>query len=127
MSHQIWLANLTVFDTFSSHYWFIIIFPHFIWLQNLIANFKVSQGIYSRPALRSQILYLWVEADVVLEYTSEEVLMYRVTIIRVYNWDVHQRRIKQVAETVVKDPRRLSIITWQFLSYPSHSSGMIAQ
>ncbi|KAI3839379.1 hypothetical protein MKX03_032661, partial [Papaver bracteatum] len=40
-----------------------------------------------------------------------------VTITRVYKWDVHQHRIKQVAATAVKDSRRLSSIAWPFLSY----------
>ncbi|KAI3907706.1 hypothetical protein MKW98_016350, partial [Papaver atlanticum] len=47
-----------------------------------IADFKVSKGINSRARIEeSDSVCLWSRADVMLEYTSEEV-----TITRVYTW-----------------------------------------
>ncbi|KAI3966821.1 hypothetical protein MKX01_006758 [Papaver californicum] len=101
--------------------------------EELIADFEVSEGIYSRARIEeSDSVCLWLGANVMLEYTSEEasallqknldnakaslevliadlqflrdqVTITQVTIARVYNWDVHQRRSKQVTATAVKD------------------------
>ncbi|KAI3986520.1 hypothetical protein MKX01_038839 [Papaver californicum] len=101
--------------------------------EELIADFEVSEGIYSRARIEeSDSVCLWLGANVMLEYTSEEasallqknldnakaslevliadlqflrdqVTITQVTIARVYNWDVHQRRSKQVTSTAVKD------------------------
>ncbi|TXG71568.1 hypothetical protein EZV62_000147 [Acer yangbiense] len=96
-----------------------------------IADFEVSEGIYSRAHLEdADSVCLWLGANVMLEYSCEEatsllqnnldnakaslevliadlqflrdqVTITQVTIARVYNWDVHQRRIRQA--TAVKD------------------------
>ncbi|KAI3854966.1 hypothetical protein MKX03_009124 [Papaver bracteatum] len=101
--------------------------------EELIADFEVSEGIYSRARIEeSDSVCLWLGANVMLEYTSDEasallqknldnakesldvliadlqflrdqVTITQVTIARVYNWDVHQRRSKQVAATAAKD------------------------
>ncbi|KAI3871825.1 hypothetical protein MKW92_026305 [Papaver armeniacum] len=101
--------------------------------EELLADFEVSEGIYSRARIEeSDSVCLWLGANVMLEYTSEEarallqknldnakaslevliadlqflrdqVTITQVTIARVYNWDVHQRRSKQVTATAVKD------------------------
>lgn len=93
----------------------------------LIADFEVSEGIFSRARIEdSDSVCLWLGANVMLEYTCEEALellqknlenakgsldvvvadlqfvrdqstITQVTIARVYNWDVHQRRLRQVA------------------------------
>lgn len=95
--------------------------------EELIADFEVSEGIYSRARIEdSDSVCLWLGANVMLEYTCEEALellqknlenakgsldvvvadlqfvrdqstITQVTIARVYNWDVHQRRLRQVA------------------------------
>ncbi|XP_064945212.1 prefoldin subunit 3-like [Musa acuminata AAA Group] len=94
----------------------------------LIADFEVSEGIYSRAKIEdSDSLCLWLGANVMLEYSLEEakalleknlenakaslevlvadlqflrdqVTITQVTVARVYNWDVHQRRIKQATK-----------------------------
>eukprot|EP00262_Sarcandra_glabra_P022018 TRINITY_DN953_c0_g1_i1.p1 TRINITY_DN953_c0_g1~~TRINITY_DN953_c0_g1_i1.p1 ORF type:complete len:189 (-),score=30.70 TRINITY_DN953_c0_g1_i1:162-728(-) len=94
----------------------------------LIADFEVSEGIYSRARIEdTDSVCLWLGANVMLEYSCEEanallqknlenakasldvllgdlqflrdqVTITQVTIARVYNWDVHQRRTKQVAK-----------------------------
>ncbi|RZC88795.1 hypothetical protein C5167_031170 [Papaver somniferum] len=108
--------------------------------QELISDFKVSEGIKSRVRIESDSTCLWLRADVVLEYTSEEVRLLRICISTIvffslvvlqdqytgavapghcHNWDVHRRRMKQVTATAVTDLGRLSIIAWLFLSYPS--------
>lgn len=91
----------------------------------LIADFEVSEGIYSRARIEdSDSVCLWLGANVMLEYSCEEanallqknlenakaslevliadlqflrdqVTITQVTIARVYNWDVHQRRSRQ--------------------------------
>lgn len=92
----------------------------------LIADFEVSEGIYSRARIEDDTDYvcLWLGANVMLEYSCEEatsllqknlenakaslevlvadlqflrdqVTITQVTIARVYNWDVHQRRTRQ--------------------------------
>ncbi|XP_010524738.1 PREDICTED: probable prefoldin subunit 3 isoform X1 [Tarenaya hassleriana] len=91
----------------------------------LIADFEVSEGIYSRAHIEdSDSVCLWLGANVMLEYSREEatalleknlenakaslevlvgdlqflrdqVTITQVTIARVYNWDVHHRRLKQ--------------------------------
>ncbi|KAL6344003.1 hypothetical protein AAG906_027776 [Vitis piasezkii] len=93
----------------------------------LIADFEVSEGIYSRARIEdTDSVCLWLGANVMLEYSCEEatallqknlenakaslevlvtdlqflrdqVTITQVTIARVYNWDVHQRRIRQAA------------------------------
>ncbi|KAI3839376.1 hypothetical protein MKX03_032658 [Papaver bracteatum] len=115
----------------------------------MLSDFKVPEGINSRLRIESDSTCLWLRADVVLEYTSEEasallqenldnantsievliadlqflrdqVTIIQVTVTRVYNW-VHWRRMKQVTATAVTDLRRLSIIAWLFLSYSSQA------
>lgn len=91
----------------------------------LIADFEVSEGIYSKARVEdTDSVCLWLGANVMLEYSCEEattllkmnldnakaslevlvtdlqflrdqVTITQVTIARVYNWDVHQRRIRQ--------------------------------
>ncbi|KAJ6848231.1 putative prefoldin subunit 3 [Iris pallida] len=93
----------------------------------LVADFEVSEGIYSRTRIEdTDSVCLWLGANVMLEYSLEEaeallrknlenakaslevlvadlqflrdqVTITQVTIARVYNWDVHQRRSKQAA------------------------------
>ncbi|KAF9622842.1 hypothetical protein IFM89_034274 [Coptis chinensis] len=99
----------------------------------LITDFEVSEGIYSRARIDDNgSVCLWLGANVMLEYTYEEAnsllqknlenaraslevlvddlqflrdqtTITQVTIARVYNWDVHQRRSKQVAATPMND------------------------
>ncbi|KAL7220844.1 hypothetical protein ACSBR2_013686 [Camellia fascicularis] len=96
-------------------------------LQALLADFEVSEGIYSRARIEdTDSICLWLGANVMLEYSCEEatdllqknlenaraslevlvtdlqflrdqVTITQVTIARIYNWDVHQRRIRQVS------------------------------
>ncbi|KAK1277074.1 putative prefoldin subunit 3 [Acorus gramineus] len=91
----------------------------------LIADFEVSEGIYSRACIKdTDSVCLWLGANIMLEYSCDEanallqknlenangslevlvgdlqflrdqVTITQVTIARVYNWDVHQRRTKQ--------------------------------
>ncbi|KAK6146241.1 hypothetical protein DH2020_020110 [Rehmannia glutinosa] len=91
----------------------------------IIADFEVSEGIYSRACVEdADSVCLWLGANVMLEYSCEEatvllqknlenakaslevlvadlqflrdqVTITQVTIARVYNWDVHQRRLRQ--------------------------------
>ncbi|KAK6803470.1 hypothetical protein RDI58_001254 [Solanum bulbocastanum] len=91
----------------------------------LIADFEVSEGIYSRARIEeSDSVCLWLGANVMLEYSCEQatillkknlenakaslevlvadlqflrdqVTITQVTIARVYNWDVHQRKFRQ--------------------------------
>ncbi|XP_059632817.1 prefoldin subunit 3-like [Cornus florida] len=93
----------------------------------LIADFEVSEGIYSRACIEdTDSVCLWLGANVMLEYSCEEatallqnnlenakaslevlvadlqflsdqVTITQVTIARVYNWDVQKRRTQQVA------------------------------
>ncbi|KAG6582160.1 putative prefoldin subunit 3, partial [Cucurbita argyrosperma subsp. sororia] len=64
----------------------------------LVADFEISEGIYSRARIEeTDSVCLWLGANVMLDYSCEEV-----TIARVYNWDVHQRRI-QLAGASVED------------------------
>ncbi|GAV71698.1 Prefoldin domain-containing protein [Cephalotus follicularis] len=95
--------------------------------EELFADFEVSEGIYSRARIEdSDSVCLWLGANVMLEYSCEEaslllqknlenataslevlvadlqflrdqVTITQVTIARVYNWDVHQRRIRHAA------------------------------
>lgn len=97
----------------------------------LLTDFEISEGIYSRARIETfDSVCLWLGANVMLEYSSEEanallqknlenakaslevlvadllflrdqVTITQVTIARVYNWDVHQRRLRQSTE--VKD------------------------
>ncbi|XP_061350414.1 prefoldin subunit 3 [Gastrolobium bilobum] len=101
--------------------------------EDLIADFEVSEGIYSRARVEeTDCVCLWLGANVMLEYSLEEatgllqknldnaraslevlvadlqflreqVTITQVTIARVYNWDVHQRRIQQAAPTTAQD------------------------
>ncbi|KAJ4969256.1 hypothetical protein NE237_015957 [Protea cynaroides] len=96
----------------------------------LIADFEVSEGIYSRARIEEcDYVCLWLGANVMLEYPCEEavallqnnlenaraslevlvgdlqflrdqVTITQVTIARVYNWDVHQRRSRQAAAAI---------------------------
>ncbi|KAH7856621.1 hypothetical protein Vadar_003607 [Vaccinium darrowii] len=96
----------------------------------LIADFEVSEGIYSRACIEdTDSVCLWLGANVMLEYSCEEattllqnnlenaraslevlvadlqflrdqVTVTQVTIARVYNWDVHQRRTRQAVATI---------------------------
>ncbi|XP_021686780.2 prefoldin subunit 3 isoform X3 [Hevea brasiliensis] len=98
-------------------------------LQALVADFEVSQGIYSRACIEAaDSVCLWLGANVMLEYSCEEatallqknfnnakaslevlvadlqflrdqVTITQVTMARVYNWDVHQRRMRKAADT----------------------------
>ncbi|XP_073307262.1 prefoldin subunit 3 [Primulina huaijiensis] len=95
--------------------------------QEIIADFEISEGIYSRARVENtDSVCLWLGANVMLEYSREEaatllqknlenakaslevlvadllflrdqVTITQVTIARVYNWDVHQRRLRQSA------------------------------
>ncbi|CAN8255624.1 unnamed protein product [Cochlearia groenlandica] len=97
----------------------------------LLADFEVSEGIYSRACIKdTDSVCLWLGANVMLEYSCEEatdllqnnlenakaslevlvadlqflrdqVTVTQVTIARIYNWDVHQRRVKQVTPTAI--------------------------
>lgn len=98
----------------------------------LVADFEISEGIYSRARIEeTDSVCLWLGANVMLDYSYEEatallqknldnakaslevlvadlqflrdqVTITQVTIARVYNWDVHQRRV-QLASTSVED------------------------
>uniref|UniRef100_A0A453JYT3 Prefoldin subunit 3 n=1 Tax=Aegilops tauschii subsp. strangulata TaxID=200361 RepID=A0A453JYT3_AEGTS len=91
----------------------------------LIADFELSEGIYSRAKIEdSDSVCLWLGANVMLEYSCDEAnellksnlenaraslevlvgdlhflrdqqTITQVTIARIFNWDVHQRRSKQ--------------------------------
>ncbi|KAK4775813.1 hypothetical protein SAY87_023774 [Trapa incisa] len=93
----------------------------------LIADFVVSEGMYSRSRVEgNDSVCLWLGANVMLEYSCEEATdllqknlqnakvslevlltdlqflrdqatINQVTIARVYNWDVHRRRIRSAA------------------------------
>ncbi|KAJ8766469.1 hypothetical protein K2173_022528 [Erythroxylum novogranatense] len=93
----------------------------------LISDFEVSEGIYSKAKIEgAESVCLWLGANVMLEYSCDEatdllnknldnakaslevliadlqflrdqVTITQVTIPRVYNWDVHQRRMQQTA------------------------------
>lgn len=95
----------------------------------LLADYEVSEGIYSRARIEdTDSVCLWLGANVMLEYSCEEatvllqknlenakaslevlvadlqflrdqVTITQVTIARVYNWDVHQRRTRQAMAT----------------------------
>ncbi|KAJ6768502.1 PREFOLDIN SUBUNIT 3 [Salix koriyanagi] len=100
------------------------------WMQPLIADFEVSEGMYSKARIEdAESVCLWLGANVMLEYSCEEaadllqknldnakaslevlvadllflrdqVTITQVTIARVYNWDVHQkRRMREAAIT----------------------------
>ncbi|GMP76291.1 hypothetical protein CsSME_00033034 [Camellia sinensis var. sinensis] len=99
----------------------------------LLADFEVSEGIYSRARIQdTDSVCLWLGANVMLEYSCEEatkllqmnlenaraslevivadlqflrdqVTITQVTIARIYNWDVHQRRIRQAQASPAKD------------------------
>ncbi|KAL8139623.1 hypothetical protein V2J09_005644 [Rumex salicifolius] len=95
----------------------------------LIADFEVSEGIYSQACIEeTDSVCLWLGANVMLEYSCDEanallrknlenakaslevlvgdlqflrdqVTVTQVTIARVYNWDVHHRRMQQASTT----------------------------
>ncbi|KAI8003734.1 putative prefoldin subunit 3 [Camellia lanceoleosa] len=99
----------------------------------LLADFEISEGIYSRARIQdTDSVCLWLGANVMLEYSCEEatkllemnlenaraslevlvadlqflrdqVTITQVTINRIYNWDVHQRRIRQAQASPAKD------------------------
>ncbi|KAL7178321.1 hypothetical protein ACSBR2_031469 [Camellia fascicularis] len=99
----------------------------------LLADFEISEGIYSRACIQdTDSVCLWLGANVMLEYSCEEatkllqmnlenaraslevlvadlqflrdqVTITQVTIARIYNWDVHQRRIRQAQASPAKD------------------------
>ncbi|KAI6706126.1 hypothetical protein NL676_009088 [Syzygium grande] len=106
--------------------------PKFLWALSgrlnskaLLADFEVSEGIYSQARIEdTDSVCLWLGANVMLEYSCEEatallqknlenakaslevlvadlqflrdqVTITQVTIARVYNWDAHQKRIRQ--------------------------------
>ncbi|CAG7860012.1 probable prefoldin subunit 3 [Brassica rapa] len=99
--------------------------------ESLLADFEVSEGIYSRACIEdTDSVCLWLGANVMLEYSCEEatsllknnlenakaslevlvadlqflrdqVTVTQVTIARIYNYDVHQRRVKQVTPTAI--------------------------
>ncbi|CAM8989716.1 hypothetical protein QQ045_006126 [Rhodiola kirilowii] len=96
----------------------------------ILADFEVSEGIYSRACIKdTDSVCLWLGANVMLEYSCEEAItllknnlenakgslevliadlqflrdqvnITQVTIARVYNWDVHQRRIRQASGSI---------------------------
>ncbi|XP_078436263.1 prefoldin 3 [Wolffia australiana] len=96
--------------------------------EEFIADFEVSEGIYSQAKIQETDSFcLWLGANVMLEYSCEEAMelltknlenakaslevlitdlqflrdqetITQVTIARVYNWDVHQRRMKQAVQ-----------------------------
>lgn len=44
------------------------------WLQALVADFEVSEGIYSRAKIEdAESVCLWLGANVMLQYSCEEV------------------------------------------------------
>ncbi|KAG9138611.1 hypothetical protein Leryth_012941 [Lithospermum erythrorhizon] len=87
----------------------------------LITDFEVSEGIYSRARIEdSDSVCLWLGANVInctelltaegnlenakaslevlfadLQFLRDQVTITQVTTARVYNWDVHQRRMQQ--------------------------------
>ncbi|XP_076952118.1 prefoldin subunit 3-like [Bidens hawaiensis] len=93
----------------------------------LLTDFEVSEGIYARARIENaNSVCLWLGANVMLEYSCDEattllqnnlenakaslqvlvtdlhflrdqVNITQVTIARVYNWDVHQKRVKQAS------------------------------
>ncbi|KAM0013332.1 putative prefoldin alpha [Helianthus debilis subsp. tardiflorus] len=95
----------------------------------LLTDFEVSEGIYARARIENaDSVCLWLGANVMLEYSCEEattllqnnlenakaslevlvadlqflrdqVTITQVTIARVYNWDVHQRRVKNTSSS----------------------------
>nr|XP_043638936.1 probable prefoldin subunit 3 [Erigeron canadensis] len=95
--------------------------------ETLLTDFEVSEGIYSRARIDdTDSVCLWLGANVMLEYSCEEatsllqknlenakaslevlvgdlqflrdqVTITQVTTARVYNWDVHQRRVRQAS------------------------------
>ncbi|XP_076924596.1 prefoldin subunit 3-like [Bidens hawaiensis] len=95
--------------------------------ETLLTDFEVSEGIYARARIdNTDSVCLWLGANVMLEYSCEEattllqnnlenakaslevlvadlqflrdqVTITQVTIARIYNWDVHQRRVKQTS------------------------------
>ncbi|CAN0899992.1 Prefoldin subunit 3 [Linum grandiflorum] len=96
----------------------------------LVTDFEIAEGIYSRARIdESNSVCLWLGANVMLEYSCEEatamlqknlenakaslevliadlqflrdqVTITQVTVARVYNWDVHQRRVRQATAAV---------------------------
>ncbi|KAH9766227.1 prefoldin subunit 3 [Citrus sinensis] len=93
----------------------------------LTADFEVSEGIFSRARIEDKdSVCLWLGANVMLEYSCDEknlenakaslevliadlqflrdqVTITQVTVARVYNWDVHQRRIRQAAAAAANE------------------------
>ncbi|KAI4344767.1 hypothetical protein L6164_011958 [Bauhinia variegata] len=99
----------------------------------LIADFEVSESIYSQARIEeTDSVCLWLGANVMLEYSCDEanallkknldnakaslevliadlqflrdqVTITQVTMARVYNWDVHQRRMRQATASTAQD------------------------
>eukprot|EP01018_Ginkgo_biloba_P013454 Gb_11828 [translate_table: standard] len=97
-------------------------------MQATIVDFEVAEGIYSQARIeKTNSVCLWLGANVMLEYPCDEaiallrknldnanssleaivedlqflrdqVTITQVTIARVYNWDVHQRRKQRQTE-----------------------------
>lgn len=45
-----------------------------LWIQDIVADFEVSEGIYSRARIQdTDSVCLWLGANVMLEYSYEEV------------------------------------------------------
>ncbi|XVF62424.1 hypothetical protein PTKIN_Ptkin09bG0006500 [Pterospermum kingtungense] len=88
----------------------------------LIADFEVSEGIYSQTRFEdNDSVCVWLGSkchatsvlkknlenakaslEVLLtdlQFLRDQVTITQVTIARLYNWDVHQRRIRQAAVT----------------------------
>ncbi|KAK4353798.1 hypothetical protein RND71_025992 [Anisodus tanguticus] len=94
--------------------------PRALVIKALIVDFKVSEGIYSRARIEdAESVCLWLGANVMLQllpffktnlenakaslevlvadlqFLRDQVTITQVTTARVYNWDVHQRRLRQ--------------------------------
>ena len=99
--------------------------------EETIVDFEVAKGIYSQARIEAtNLIYLWLGANVMLEYSCDEALdllkknldnanvglgaimeylqllrdqvnITEVTIARVYNWDVHQRRKRRQSNKYV--------------------------
>jgi hypothetical protein len=57
-------------------------------MQALIADFELSEGIYSRAKIEdSDSVCLWLGANVMLEYSCDEVIFGRSNIIKFQTFD----------------------------------------
>ncbi|KAK3430504.1 hypothetical protein EUGRSUZ_D01577 [Eucalyptus grandis] len=85
-------------------------------MQAQLADFEVSEGIYSRARIEhANSVCLWRRANATtllqknlenakaglevlvadLQFLLDQVTITQITIAHVYNWDVHQKRIRQ--------------------------------